>query len=80
MAHLITSSLGSAANSLRHIGTSDLAIKHKDRFILCADGVYACMSEQAFRKSAQQSARSLVQQAIDNDTADNCSALCIDLL
>lgn len=50
MAHLITSSLGSAANSLRHIGTSDLAIKHKDRFILCTDGVYACMSEQASEK------------------------------
>ncbi|WP_300526115.1 protein phosphatase 2C domain-containing protein [Alcanivorax sp.] len=80
MAHLITSSLGGGINSLKRIGTRNLAIKPKDRLILCTDGVHAYMSEKAFEQAASQSAQTLVQQAIDNNTGDNCSAICIDML
>lgn len=78
MAHLITSSLGGAPNSLRHIGIQQIPLRRKDRLILCSDGVYAYMSPEQFQQAAAKSAQTLVQQAINNNTADNASAICID--
>lgn len=80
MANLITSSLGGAANSLKRTGIDKVALKRHDRLILCSDGVYGYMSRLELQQAASQSAQALVQQAIDNNTADNCSAICIDLL
>lgn len=80
MAHLITSSLGSGINSLKRIGSRNLVIKRKDRIILCTDGVHAYMSDKALEAAAMKSAQALVQQAINNNTGDNCSAICVDML
>ncbi|MCK0154932.1 protein phosphatase 2C domain-containing protein [Alcanivorax sp. S6407] len=78
MAHLITSSLGGTPNSPRHIGIQQIPLRRKDRLILCSDGVYAYMSPEQFQQAAAKSAQALVQQAIDNNTADNASAICIN--
>lgn len=80
MANLITSSLGGAANSLKRIGIEKVALKPHDRLILCSDGIYGQMSRPELQQATSQSAQALVQQAIDNNTPDNCSAICIDLL
>lgn len=79
MANLITSSLGGAANSLKHIGVKTLKLKKRDRLILMSDGVYGYMNDNELLAAARQSAQALTQQAINNDTTDNCSAVCIDI-
>ena len=75
MAHLITSSLGGASNSLKRIGIEKISLRRGDRLILCSDGVYGYMSHDELRLNANQGADALVRQAINNDTFDNCSAI-----
>lgn len=80
MANLITSSLGGSPRSLQHIGMKTVKLKKHDRLILCTDGVYAFMSDAELLASAQLSAERITAQAIENNTSDNCSAACIEVL
>jgi protein phosphatase len=80
MANLITSSLGGSPRSLQHIGMKTVKLKKHDRLVLCTDGVYAFMSAAELLASAQRSAEHITAQAIDNNTSDNCSTACIEVL
>ncbi|WP_068546306.1 PP2C family protein-serine/threonine phosphatase [Thalassotalea crassostreae] len=79
LANLITSALGGSTNSLKHIGIETIKLKKNDRLILCTDGVYGYMAQAQLMNAAKISAHALTSQAIDNDTLDNCSAICIDI-
>lgn len=80
MANLIASSLGGSVHALKHIGFRNLAIKRNDRLILCTDGIHGYMTDGELAQAATRGVEALVQKAIDNNTADNCSAICIELV
>ncbi len=77
MANLITSSLGGAPNSLKHLGCLRLKLKKHDRLVLSSDGVHGYMDDRELLAAGQVSAKALTAQALANDTRDNCSAICI---
>jgi serine/threonine protein phosphatase PrpC len=82
MANLITSSLGATKQSLKHIGIEIIRLKKHDKIILCTDGVYGYISQQellAASKDNNDSATALTNVAISNNTADNCSAVTINI-
>ncbi|MGB0936714.1 MAG: PP2C family protein-serine/threonine phosphatase [Colwellia sp.] len=78
MANLITSALGGKSNSLKHIGYTELNLNSKDRVILMTDGVYGYINKEALLAGCKQSAKTLTDNAITNNTADNCTTLTVD--
>jgi serine/threonine protein phosphatase PrpC len=61
-------------------------IGRHDRFLLCSDGVHGLLSAEAIagilreRSASQDTARALVAAALDAGSADNCTALVIDVV
>jgi serine/threonine protein phosphatase PrpC len=57
-----------------------------DRFLLCSDGVYGTLAADTIadilreRRASDDSARALVAAALDAGSADNCTALVIDVV
>src|SRR5258708_24707226 len=57
-----------------------------DRFLLCSDGVYGVLTPDTIadilreRSASDDSARALVSAALDSGSADNCTALVIDVV
>ena len=82
MANLITSSLGATKQSLKHICIEIIRLKKHDKIILCTDGVHGYINQQellAASKDNNDSATALTTAAINNNTADNCSAVTINI-
>jgi len=57
-----------------------------DRFLLCSDGVYGVLTPDTIadilreRSASDGSARALVSAALDSGSADNCTALVVDVV
>ena len=57
-----------------------------DRFLLCSDGVHGYLTAEAIadilreRSASEDSARALVAAALDAGSADNCTALVVDVV
>ena len=57
-----------------------------DRFLLCSDGVYGSLTDDTIadllrdRSAPAVTARALVNSALDSGSADNCTALVLDVL
>jgi serine/threonine protein phosphatase PrpC len=57
-----------------------------DRFLLCSDGVHGVLSFEAIaeilreRSASDEAARALVAAALDSGSADNCTALVVDVV
>jgi serine/threonine protein phosphatase PrpC len=57
-----------------------------DRFLLCSDGVHGFLTDEAIaevlreRSAPQDTARALVAAALDSGSADNCTALVLDVV
>jgi serine/threonine protein phosphatase PrpC len=57
-----------------------------DRFLLCTDGVHACLGAESIadilraRSASEDSARALVAEALQSGSTDNCTALVIDIV
>jgi serine/threonine protein phosphatase PrpC len=57
-----------------------------DRFLLCSDGVHASLRPETIadilreRSASEDAARALVAAALDSGSADNCTALVVDVI
>ena len=82
--HALTRAVG-AQDSLRVDHLKDTAHLH-DRYLLCSDGVHGHLSHKeihallAKRASPQETAAQLVEHAVGSGTADNATALVVDIL
>src|SRR6202011_5808333 len=65
--------------------TSQPVAQH-DRFLLCSDGVHACLAAESIadilreRVSSEDTARALVAAALEAGSSDNCTALVLDVV
>ncbi|MEE2651425.1 MAG: protein phosphatase 2C domain-containing protein [Pseudomonadota bacterium] len=80
MASTITSSLGGKRGALRHRGVCKVKLKRGDRLVLMSDGVYGSLSEVEVIEAASQGARKLTMAAIENGSADNASAVVVEVV
>src|SRR5271155_2764391 len=57
-----------------------------DRFLLCSDGVYGFLTDESIaevlreRSAPEDTSRALVARALDSGSADNCTALVLDVV
>jgi serine/threonine protein phosphatase PrpC len=81
---ILTRALGVETEVRLDYATQPLA-RH-DRFLLCSDGVYGVLTPDTIadilreRSASDDSARALVAAALDSGSADNCTALVIDVV
>jgi serine/threonine protein phosphatase PrpC len=65
---------------------TSLPLAQHDRFLLCSDGMHGTLATEAIaeimrqRVSSEDSARELVRAALDAGSADNCTALVLDVV
>jgi serine/threonine protein phosphatase PrpC len=81
---VLTRALGVEAEVRLDYATQPLA-RH-DRLLLCSDGVYGALANDAIadilreRSASDDTARALVSAALDAGSADNCTALVVDVV
>lgn len=82
--HVLTRALG--IDDTVHIDYSQHNLNLHDRFLLCCDGVHTTLPEKkiqhllSLNQSSQDHARTFVQEALQDGSHDNVSALVIDVL
>jgi serine/threonine protein phosphatase PrpC len=82
--NILTRALGVETEVRLDYATQPLA-RH-DRLLLCSDGVYGALAHDAIadilreRSASDDTARALVSAALDAGSADNCTALVIDVV
>jgi serine/threonine protein phosphatase PrpC len=82
--HVLTRALGAEADARLDYAAEPMALH--DRFLLCSDGVHGFLTDDAIAEALRQrsapddTARALVAAALDSGSADNCTALVIDVV
>jgi serine/threonine protein phosphatase PrpC len=82
--HILIRALGVETEVRLDYATQPLA-RH-DRFLLCSDGVHGVLTADAIadilreRSASDEAARALVAAALDSGSADNCTAMVIDVV
>ncbi len=82
--HVLTRALGVETELRLDYGTQPVA--QHDRFLLCSDGVHGYLADEFIagimqeRVSSEDTARALVAAALDAGSADNCTALVLDVV
>jgi serine/threonine protein phosphatase PrpC len=81
---VLTRALGAEAEVRLDYATQPVALH--DRFLLCSDGVHGFLSDEHIadalreRSAPDDTARALVAAALDAGSADNCTALVLDVV
>jgi serine/threonine protein phosphatase PrpC len=81
---VLTRALGAEADARLDYAAEPMALH--DRFLLCSDGVHGALSDEAIGEALRQrsapddTARALVAAALDSGSADNCTALVMDVV
>src|SRR5258708_3395194 len=74
------------ADAAARFGSGAEPMALHDRFLLCSDGVHAVLTDDAIAEALRQrsapddTARALVAAALDAGSADNCTALVMDVV
>ena len=82
--HILTRALGVEPEVRLDYAAQPMA-RH-DRFLLCSDGVHGALRPETIaeilreRSASEDSARALVAAALDHGSADNCTALVVDVV
>lgn len=82
--HVLTKAIGTEASV--KIDYSEISLSEYDRYLLCTDGVHACLDGDRIRllleqhASAEAVARELVDAALAAGSGDNATALVIDVV
>jgi len=82
--HILNRALGVETEVRLDYATQPLALH--DRFLLCSDGVYGSLTAEMIadilreRSASEDSARALVAAALRSGSADNCTALVVDIV
>jgi len=82
--HILNRALGVETEVRLDYATQPLALD--DRFLLCSDGVYGSLTAEMIadilreRSASEDSARALVAAALRSGSADNCTALVVDIV
>ena len=82
--HTLTRALGVEAEVRLDYAAQPIALH--DRFLLCSDGVHGSLSADSIaailreRSAPEDSASALVKAALDYGSADNCTALVLDVV
>jgi serine/threonine protein phosphatase PrpC len=82
--HVITRALGVETEVRLDYSTQPMALH--DRFLLCSDGVHGSLTDERIgeilseRSAPEDTARALVAAAIQSGSADNCTALVLDVV
>ena len=83
-AHILTRALGVEAEVRLDYASQPIALH--DRFLLCSDGVHGALNDDSIaeilrgRSAPEDTARALVTAALQSDSADNCTALVMDVV
>jgi serine/threonine protein phosphatase PrpC len=81
---VLTRALGAEADARLDYAAEPMALH--DRFLLCSDGVHGALTDEAIGEALRQrsapddTARALVAAALDSGSADNCTALVMDVV
>ncbi len=83
--HLLTQYVGmdSGNRAFQPALSAVLAVRPRDRYLLCTDGLYDMVEDEEIRKTllrardAAEAAERLVQQALDNGGRDNATVVCL---
>jgi serine/threonine protein phosphatase PrpC len=81
---VLTRALGAEAEARLDYAAQPVALH--DRFLLCSDGVHGVVTDQSIgealreRSAPEAAAHALVAAALDAGTADNCTALVLDVV
>jgi serine/threonine protein phosphatase PrpC len=82
--NILTRALGVEAEVRLDYASQPMALH--DRFLLCSDGVHGTLSPEAIaevlreRSASEDTARALVKAALDAGSADNCTAMVLDVV
>ncbi len=81
---VLTRALGAEAEARLDYAAQPVALH--DRFLLCSDGVHGVLTDDSIREALRErsapevAARALVAAALDSGSADNCTALVLDVV
>jgi serine/threonine protein phosphatase PrpC len=81
---VLTRALGAEAEARLDYAAQPVALH--DRFLLCSDGVHGSLTDESLaallreRSAPDDSARALVAAALDSGSADNCTAMVLDVV
>ena len=81
---VLTRALGAEAEARLDYAAQPVALH--DRFLLCSDGVHGVLTDESIgealreRSAPEAAARALVAAALDAGSADNCTALVLDVV
>ena len=81
---MLTRALGAEAEARLDYAAQPVALH--DRFLLCSDGVHGVLTDESIgealreRSAPDDTARALVAAALDSGSADNCTALVLDVV
>jgi Protein kinase domain len=81
---VLTRALGAEAEARLDYAAQPVALH--DRFLLCSDGVHGFLTDESIadamreRSAPDDTARALVAAALDSGSADNCTALVLDVV
>src|SRR5271155_2994329 len=81
---VLTRALGAEAEVRLDYAAQPVALH--DRFLLCSDGVHGFLTDESLaallreRSAPQDTSRALVARALDSGSADNCTALVLDVV
>ncbi len=81
---VLTRALGAEAEARLDYAAQPVALH--DRFLLCSDGVHGYLTDESIaealreRSAPDDTARALVAAALDSGSADNCTALVLDVV
>jgi serine/threonine protein phosphatase PrpC len=82
--HVITRALGVEPEVRLDYSSQPVALH--DRFLLCSDGVHGALSDETIadalreRSAPDDTARALIKAALEAGSADNCTALVLDVV
>jgi serine/threonine protein phosphatase PrpC len=81
---VLTRALGAEAEARLDYAAQPVALH--DRFLLCSDGVHSSLTDESLaallreRSAPDDTARALVSAALDSGSADNCTAMVLDVV
>ena len=81
---VLTRALGAEAEARLDYAAQPVALH--DRFLLCSDGVHGFLTDESLaallreRSAPDDTARALVAAALDSGSADNCTAMVLDVV